>query len=46
MEVTDLMEMVEEDRDISASLEDACRSLEIVLAGHRAAIEGQTAWLR
>jgi predicted dehydrogenase len=37
-----LIDMIEKDGDPVPALEDACRSLEIVLAGHRSAIERKT----
>jgi len=45
-EFGDLIRTVEEDRDVTEHLDDAYKSLEIVLAGHQAAAEGRTIWLQ
>ncbi len=45
-ELTDLIDAVEQDKDVMDHLDDAYRSLEIVLAGHQAAVEGRTIWLQ
>ncbi len=45
-ELADLILTVEEDRDVRPHLDDAYKSLEIVLAGHQAAVEGRTIWLQ
>lgn len=45
-ELADLIRTVEEDRDVMPHLDDAYKSLEIVLAGHQAAVEGRTIWLQ
>ena len=44
-ELADLIRTVEEDEDVMPHLDDAYKSLEIVLAGHQAAVEGRTIWL-
>ncbi len=45
-QLTDLIDTVEQDKDVMDHLDAAYKSLEIVLAGHQAAVEGRTIWLQ